>query len=74
MNPKKGTRSGQLPFREGIAMDEPFPGPGVPQSAGDVMVFPRIRWREPLLNVLLQLVACQIVLVHPVSNDDMKNG
>jgi hypothetical protein len=43
----------------------------MPQRAGDVVIFPRVRWREPSLNVFTELVTCQTASVSPVSNDNV---
>src|SRR5579863_5755352 len=40
-------------------MDKPRGRPCVPRSAGNVVIFPGIRRREPTLHISLQLVACQ---------------
>jgi hypothetical protein len=61
VDPKEGTWSRQFPFRECITLNEPICGPVVPRSAGNVVIFPWIRRGEPASNVILQLIACQII-------------
>ena len=50
-------------------MDEPFCGPSLARVAGNVVIFPWIRWREPTLNILPQLVTCQTISVFSVRNE-----
>jgi hypothetical protein len=44
MNPQKRTCFGPLPFREGVALDEPRSSPHVAQFAGDFVIY-RWIWR-----------------------------
>jgi hypothetical protein len=68
MYPEEGTWSRFLPFRKRGAVNEPCPGFAVLRFAGDVVIFPWIRRREPSSNIDPQHVTCQIVSAVPHNN------
>jgi hypothetical protein len=61
MDPQQGTPSGCFPIRESVAINKPDPGVSLPRFEGDVVVFPGIRWIEPIMNLSLQVVTCHMV-------------
>jgi hypothetical protein len=64
LDPKKVTSL--LPLFEHVALRKPRGSATVVHFAGDIMVCPRIWCRQPLSELLLQLVACKkLQLIHP---------
>jgi hypothetical protein len=61
MDPQQGALSGYFPFGESVAINKPYPGVSLPRFEGDVVVFPGIRWIEPIMDVSLQAVTCHMV-------------
>src|SRR5258707_6774829 len=58
MNPQK--RSLGLPFCQRIALEKPCCSSFMSCSSNKVLIRRRVRGREPVVNVRLQLVACKI--------------
>jgi len=65
MDPQKRILPRFFPFRECGTANEPHSGLAVPHFAGDVVIFPGIRRREPFLNITPQLVTCQTISARP---------
>ena len=59
MDPEERAWARFFPFSECHAIKEPRPGIFVSRFAGDVVIFPWIRGREPFSNITPQLVTCQ---------------
>jgi hypothetical protein len=72
MNPKMRTYFGPLPFREGVALDEPRRSPRVPQFACNFVIYQWIWRREPASDILLQFVTCQTISVISASNREIR--
>jgi hypothetical protein len=52
MDPKQGARSRSFPFRERVAINEPGPGVAVPRFPCDIVNFPWIGRRKPMVNII----------------------
>ena len=62
MDPHKRTR--RFPTHEGTALLEPRGRALVMYFEGDILVYPRIRGRQPTVKVVLELVTYEVVSVY----------
>ena len=62
MEPHERTR--RFPIHEGTALHEPRSRVSVMRFEGDIMVYRRIRGRQPTEEVLSELVAYEVISVY----------